>query len=352
MITSGEGFAHDVKSTDARNNLFQLRLLDSEQVYVSDTRILDAGGQIISGVEFDAGGKRVAYWVYPKRQGQLFFTAPPVRIPASEVVHLFAPLAPGQVRGISWLSTILLRLHDLDQYEDAQLVRQKIAACFTAFIKVPDDELNGGSGATDNLPPDNGMEPGAVWALRPGEDVAFSAPPGVGDAVQFIQLQLRAVAAGIGIPEHLLTGDLSQVNYSSIRAGLIEFRRRIEQLQYSIVIFQFCRPVWERFVTGSIFSGALSAPDFESNPESYFAVDWYPPAHEWVDPLKDVQADALAVQNGFKPRRQVVAGAGYDVEEIDAEFVADRAREKALGLAFSSATTATLRESDNVPPGP
>lgn len=59
---------------------------------------------------------------------------------------------------------------------------------------------------------------------------------------------LRAIAAGLGLPYELVSGDLEGVTYSSIRAGLIEFRRRVEQLQHNVVVHLFCRPVWERFV--------------------------------------------------------------------------------------------------------
>ena len=51
-----------------------------------------------------------------------------VRLPAEDIVHLFHPLAPGQLRGVSWLAPVLLRLHELDAFEDATLARQKVAA--------------------------------------------------------------------------------------------------------------------------------------------------------------------------------------------------------------------------------
>jgi lambda family phage portal protein len=69
--------------------------------------------------------------------------------------------------------------------------------------------------------------------------------------------QLRSIAIGMGITYEQLTGDLSGVNYSSIRAGLIEFRRRCGMLQHNILVFQFCRPVWDRRLELAILSGEL-----------------------------------------------------------------------------------------------
>jgi lambda family phage portal protein len=253
------------------------------------------------------------------------------------MIHLFSPLAPGQVRGVSWLAPVLLRLHDIDQYEDGQLMRQKVASLFAGFIQRDrgDDPVIAGTEQDEDGDLVAGMQPGVLQYLNPGEEIKFSEPAQVGDSVPFIELQLRSIAAGLGVPEYLLTGDLSNVNYSSIRAGMVEFRRRIEMLQYGTVIHQFCQPIWERFVTSAVLSGAIDAPDFEAKFADYIAVEWYPPAREWVDPLKDAEADALAVAAGFKSRRQVVTERGYDIERMDAEIAADKEREKSLGLDFN-----------------
>jgi lambda family phage portal protein len=344
MIEGGECFSRfETESTSLK-----VRLLDPDMVDLAITRELDGNRRIVGGVEFDAQGRRTAYWVSPKRPGQLFtITMPPIRIPAADMTHLFAPLAPGQVRGVSWLAPILLRLHEIDQYEDAQLVRQKVSAMFAGFIT---DQQGGASATFEGQQTgsvlESGIEPGMLKVLPQGLDIKFSDPASVGDTVEFLRLQLRSVAAGLGVPDHLLTGDLSQVNYSSIRAGLVEFRRRIELLQYSVIIHQFCMPIWRRFIIGVVLSGAIDAPDFESSPDDYLAVEWYPPTQEWVDPFKDAQAEALAVANGFKSRRQVVMERGYDIETLDEEIAADHAREKKLGLDLS----AGLRPPSGVPP--
>ncbi len=259
-----------------------------------------------------------------------------MRVPAEDVVHLFAPLAAGQVRGLSWLAPVLLRLSELDQLEDALLVNAKVQAMLMGFLT---DQNATGPNPFDGQPNgsvlESGLEPGTLKFLPQGWDMKFSTPQQALSAIEFAQLELRAVAAGLGVPEHLLTGDLRNANYSSLRAALVSFRQRIEALQYHVVIPQLCQPIYERAITAAIFSGEFEAADFERNASAYLDAEWYPPAQPWVDPLKDQQAEALAVAKGFKSRRQVVAAQGYDIESLDDEIAADRERESALGLRFT-----------------
>jgi lambda family phage portal protein len=327
MIVDGESFVLLLTTPDG----LRLRLLPAEMVDESLTSELGDGRQIIAGIEFDAAGDRVAYHVLRQRPTDLFNTAaPPVRVAAADVVHLFAPLGAGQVRGISWLAPVLARLSELDQLEDALLVNAKVQAMLMGFLV--DQNATGANpfeGQANGSVLESGLEPGTLKFLPQGWDVRFSTPQQALSAIEFAQLQLRAVAVGLGVPEHLLTGDLRNANYSSLRAALVSFRQRVERLQYHTIIPQLCAPIYAR---------AMLTDE---------PTDWYPPAQPWVDPLKDQQAEALAVANGFRSRRQVVAAQGYSVESLDAEIAADRAREQALGLTFGAAPKTPQKENPN-----
>ena len=110
---------------------------------------LSSGNLLRAGIEFDRLGRRVAYHLYRSHpeDGAL---APmsgtggmdTVRVPAAEVIHLFRPLRPGQIRGEPWLARALAKLNELDQYDDAELVRKKTAAMFAGFITRLDLEDN------------------------------------------------------------------------------------------------------------------------------------------------------------------------------------------------------------------
>ena len=136
------------------------------------------------------------------------------------------------------------------------------------------------------------------------------------------------------MPYHLVTGDVRQANYSSLRAELVEFRRRVEQLQHGVIAHQLCRPVWARWRQTAVLAGALDLPDFARSPARYRPVNWIPPRWDWVDPLKDIQAQVLAMEAGIISRRKVVEATGYDVEEIDRENAADVKRAAELGLHY------------------
>ena len=153
------------------------------------------------------------------------------------------------------------------------------------------------------------------------------------------------------LPYHLVTGDVRQANYSSLRAELVEFRRRIGQLQHGVIVHQLCRAVWRRWLETAVLSGALEADPAEVRP-----VQWIPPRWDWVDPLKDIQAQVLAMEAGITSRRKVVEATGYDIEEIDRENAADAARATGLGLRYRTspgetqgarATPATRAEPGN-----
>ena len=109
------------------------------------------------------------------------------------------------------------------------------------------------------------FEPGMIEYLEPGRDVKFASPSASGGYAEYMRMQLHAIAAGVGLTYELLTGDLSQVNYSSIRAGLIEFRRRMEALQWQLLVPGLCQPVWRRFVLAAQAAGKLPDGDIRAS---------------------------------------------------------------------------------------
>lgn len=337
MAETGEAFSRFLVTPDVAPIPFQLQMIASDQVDPTVNRNLENGRVVRAGIEMDGNGRRLAYHVLPNRPGDLLtFAYQPVEVPATEMLHVFDQMEAGQVRGLSWLAPVLLRLQELDVYEDAQLVRQKIAALFAGFIVSPDGDAAGFEGTRDGSALDTGLEPGTLKTLPPGTDIRFSDPAEVGDSHEFVKSQLRAIASGLGITYEQLTGDLSDVNYSSIRAGILDFRRRIDLLRWSVFIPQFCKPVWEHFIRMAVLAGRIPADEFARNPDAYLAVEWHPPAWDWVDPEKDVRAEILAVGAGFKARSMVINERGNDPARIDTLIAADRRRAEKLGNTFVS----------------
>lgn len=357
MVEAGESFARFVTfgPGDGLEVPFQLQAIHPAQVPLETLSAL-VDNRIRGGIEFDAAGRRVAFHVLPARPDDplapLAELWSPIAIPARDIVHLLHPVEPGQLRGLSWLAPVLLAVHEVDQLQDAALVRAKLANLLCAALVDPDGNAGGLPGDMAGGVLDFGLEPGTIIPLKPGTSLEFFDPKESEHYGAFIKSHLQAIAAGLGVPYELLTGDLSGVNYSSIRAGLVEFRKRLEHWQHNVVVYRLCRPVWDRFVRTAVLSGLIDFRVYEADPAAFHRVEWLPPKPVWVDPKKDAEAEILMVNAGFKSRAQVVTGLGYDPEQVDAEIAADAARAKRLGLSLGTAPTATLPPPTNTPADP
>lgn len=333
---------------------FQLQLLPSEMLDVSYNITLPNGNYIESGIEFDLIGRRVAYHFFKSHPNtdQRKVSGRTI-VPAEDVLHLFKPIRAGQIRGVPHTTPGMVTLAMLDRYEDAELERKATAALFTGFVTRPeitddDHPLEG----MDGVDSEGGvtLEPGAMIDLAPGEDVKFSSPEDSPFYEQFLYRQLLKASSGFGVPYSSMTGDLRQTSYGSIRAGLIEFRRRISALQNHVIIHQFCRPVWEIWMKEAVLAQAIniSPTEFNARTPDFMRVKWITPRWEWIDPLKDRQAEKLAVDAGFKSRSDVVEAEGYDPEENDIRIAMDKKREENLGLYFGELSQQELNQMDGV----
>ena len=280
----------------------------------------------VAGVELDDNGRATGFWIHPTRpDGVNSQYAPPIMIGADDALHIFQPSGAGQVRGVSALAPVLLALSELDGLEDALLTQSKVAALLSVIL-TNTAEMAG----EDPLADDQSLEPGAMIRLPGNWQINTIAPQQTQQAGEFLRHLTQRIAAGVGVPAHLISHDVSQANYSSLRAALVSFRQRVERYQFQTLVPQFLDPVWRRVVTMVALREGL-----EINAD-LFAVEWIPPAQPWVDPSKDADATIAQMRAGLMSRRQAVASLGYSVEELDAEIAADLQREKALGLNFDA----------------
>lgn len=327
---------------------FQLQVLEPDYISQVSDGILANGNVVRMGIEFNALGQKLAYYLYRNHPGDTLvaFQDPlsVVRVPAEQIIHIYKVDRPGQLRGIPELASIVARMFILDQYEDAELDRKKTAALFAAFITLnqADQPIHIGFDADNQVDDQDhtiaSLEPGIMQYLLPGEDIKFASPADVGPNYEmWIRMQLRGVATGCGITYEQLTGDLSGVNYSSIRAGLVEFRRKASQTQNNVLVFQMCRKVAQWFLNYAVASGALDIPDYMDDPFKYQNIMWQPDGWDWVDPLKDVNAAKQAIMAGITTRDAVVSKtSARDIEEVDQEASDDQKRADKLGLKFDT----------------
>ena len=323
MCESGEVFIRMVRQKFGRSKVnFALEVLEADQLdedYNSPST--KAGNVWKLGVELDKFGRPVSYAFLSRHPGD---TAFPTREPskrhiivaAKDVIHLFdrTSARPGQTRGVPWLASAMQRMHHLDGWEQASVVRARASSALMGFIQTPEGELVG-----DEVFENERVEsfsPGKFAYLAPGQSITIpdmDSPSG--EYEPFLRAQLRALGAGVGCSYEVLSNDYSQSNYSSSRLALLQDRdnwRSIQQMMKD----QFYQPIYDAWLEMAVLSGALNLPTYETEPERYEAVRWVCRGYHYVDPQKEIAAQKAAVRSGFKTLADCVAENGGDFDEF------------------------------------
>jgi lambda family phage portal protein len=312
----------------------QVKLLESDFI------VTDSDSQPwIQGVKLDVNGKPEAYRIYKQHPGDRATTSSDfVEIPASRVFHSFRQERPGQVRGTPWAYPIIETLKDFSEWQTATLVRAKLAACVGGVITTTSGSGLSASDLKERRENEMSLSPGTFRYLNEGEQFSLVSPPGVEGYGEFVREAMRATAAGLGISFEAMTGDYSQVNFSSGRMGHIEFRRNIDSWRWNLLIPQFCDPYFQAFLEWAKLKGI----DTEGA-----RMEWVPPAHIMIDPVKEISADKEAVRAGFKSRTQVILESGNDPVSVFEEIKAEREEAAEAGVTFDTDTPVVNNTSTN-----
>jgi lambda family phage portal protein len=334
MIEAGEVLVRRRlrRSSDGLPVPLQLQVLEADFLDATKSGALGAG-RLVQGIEFDPVGKRRAYWLHAEHPGNAWgalnggLGSRPV--PATDIAHVYEKQRT-QARGVPWGAPVIRALRDLDDYEVAEIVRKKTEACVTAIVFGDDEAQQGIAPAVVDADGNRveQFEPGLIAYARGGKDIRFNQPSATGGYGEYKRASLHTISAGFRVPYELLTGDLSQVNYSSIRAGLVEFRRMIDAVQWQLFIPMLCAPVWRWFIEAAWAAGQIPVPDVP--------VEWSPPKFEAVDPQKDAMANLLAIRSGTMTLAEVIAQQGRNPDAVLAEIAATNAKLDALGLVLDS----------------
>lgn len=272
--------------------------------------------------------------MHPQHPGNLWLNTgvPMVSAPvaADEVLHVYEQQRT-QTRGVPWGTPAIEAMQLLADYDMAEIVRKKVEACTVAFVINAEDDQDEAV-APEVLAADGSVyekfEPGMIGRLRGGKDVKFNAPNAVGGYSDYKVASLQTIAAAYRMPYELLSGDLSKVNYSSMRGGLVEFRRLVRTVQRHILIQMALQPVWEWWCEIAYLAGEIDDP--------VVPVVWDLPRFEWVNPMEDVQAQQLAVRAGFRSWQDVVAEGGRDPDDVLDEIEAWNGRLDRFGIVLDT----------------
>jgi lambda family phage portal protein len=302
----------------------QLEILEADYLDVSKTE-QNGSNYILQGVEFDGIGRRRGYWLFKEHPGSGLNDGPSRFVPASEILHIYSVDRPGQVHGTSWFASVIQALKDFSEFEDATLMRQKIAAMFAAFV----EDADGAStviGEEDDNDALETFEPGQIQYLEPGKKITFANPPTINDNAYAVQ-ELRRAAAGLGITYEDMTGDYSLVNFSSARMGRLAHQKNIENWQFNMLIPMFCDGAWAWAMEAAVTGGALLVAP---------AARWTCPPMPMIEPDKEVLAATRAVRAGLITFDEMIRQQGGDPESHWTEYAENVKRLKALGIQLDS----------------
>lgn len=296
----------------------QVQVLEADMLDHSRQGDMGNGNLAVQGIEFDAIGRRVNYWLFAQHPGNnvisLGARIASAPVPASEISHVFERQRT-QIRGVPWCTPAMRTLKDIEEWDQAEGIRKKTESCVVGIVTGFEEDqmsISNPSIETATGRKIEKFEPGLIAYARGGKTISFNSPASVGGYGEYKQSRLRDVAAGYRIPYELLTGDLSQINFSSIRAGLVEYRRLVKAVQWQIFIPGYCQPIWDWFCETAFFAGLVDTPTV--------AVEWAAPKFEWVDPYKDVLADILAIRAGIRTWHEVVTERGRNIADVIAEI--------------------------------
>ncbi|NEJ81812.1 phage portal protein, partial [Rhizobium leguminosarum] len=298
---------------------FRLQGLEGDQIDATRDSIFGAAGEASSvrlGIKIGDFGVREGVYLWKNHPGEMVVgnIEASVLVDWNDICHLYRPLRLGQLRGVPLFAPILLTAKELQDLMEAAIVQQRTQSSYAGFIK----RTPGGQNVLATKKDEKGdkvtrIEPGMIQDIG---DAEITFPSGSTQSVfgESYKAGLRAMAAGAGITYDQLTGDLTQANYSSLRAGKIEFRRMIEQFQWSCFVPMVCRKVDRKFEDLAILADRL--PRFEGG----YPVDHIMPGIEPIDPLKDLQADILAVRSGRMSPQEFISAWGRDWRKVVKDF--------------------------------
>ena len=281
------------------------------------------GPRIVAGVEF-ASGRRVAYHLLEEHPGDTVFgvSRKTRRVDAEHFDHLFNPTRPGQTRGVPWIAPSMKVVRALQELDQSIATKKRMQACIGLIRNLSADAEEEPETGTDiaegderessRSPALDRLSPGMVVEGIPGETFTAFQPTADGDSDTWARQQLRSVAAGMGVPDYLMTGDVSQANYSSLRAAKIAFNTLLDDIQQNVLIPHLLDPAFARLMKRKALE--LNQPKLAE-----VTAIWTPPPRAWVDPVKDVAAKIMEQRAGFENLREALAERGIEWREHLAE---------------------------------
>ncbi len=293
----------------------KLQILEPDHLDSTRHQTLPNGGRIIRGVEFDPLGQRAAYWLFPDHPGSgLRSRVRSVRVPATDVVHIFRNERPGQVRGVTWFAASLMRFKDFDELADSTLMKQRVAAVLAAITYGED----GTGEPVGNVDPNNAafdmLEPGLIHHADGATGVEVVHPPSVRDYPEYARFTINEIAAGIGVTPEDMTGNYADMNFSSSRMSRLRHFGRVSGWRFRMLVPQLLDPVWGWAMSASLLAGDTDVPA---------RTDWTAPGLTMINPEREGLAIIRNIRAGITTHSEEIRARGFNPAEFLDELQSD-----------------------------
>jgi lambda family phage portal protein len=298
------------------------QLLEAEQLDSYRDEVLDNGGKIVRGIEYDRKGRIVAYYIFdahPYDGLSGMSSTKSSRVLADRVIHSYVPTRPSDHRGISWLTATMQSLRDIDWYIGNELTAAAIGALLTLVVKRENGSGSGiGLGDDDDTGSDFGsvrLGRGLVADIGAKDDIAVAESKRPNrDAKPFIDLMLQIQAMSVGISKLRATGDYSESSYTSARGAHLDDQAFFVVLQ-NWAARSFVRPVRRAHTVMSAAYGnfrTVGARQFQNRMRTLLKLSIQAPGREQLDPERETNAALTRIRGVLSTHRDECGLRGKD----------------------------------------
>ncbi len=302
------------------------------------------GNAVRQGVERDNAGRPVAYHLLTTHPGDSYNQQQrkTERVLAKNLLHVFLPERAEQVRGYTWLHAVLMRSHMLHGFEEAAVIAARVGASKMGIWTRDSDAADALSAVADAQDASGNLQ----MSAEPGDFI--EAPAGYkleswspdyphANFESFLKACVRGLAVGLNVASHNLSGDMTEVNYSSARIAELAEREIWKELQEWFVAAVML-PIYREWLASALLRGEITfAESGKSLPADRYdkfagAARFQARRWDWVDPLKDAQASRELIAEGLASRTEIAASKGREFEDIVDELAQEKALLEAAGL--------------------
>lgn len=335
QVTDGEAFVY---LSVGRKGKLKPQLVDPVRIDVNFNRSDNGTNLIVMGIEYNNDMEPVAYHVndtyekaHPGVGESAVASMTRTRIPADRMLHIYRKLYVGQKRGFPWIAASLGRLFQLGRFEEAALMAARIGAAKMGFFRSEQDDEYTGDGNSGDM--SISAEAGTFENIGSMHFEAFDPTYPSGEFKVFVEKILKGVSSGWGVDYHTIGNDLSGVNYSSARVGMLETREYYKALQ-GWLIDKLVQPLFNLWLQLELFAERITIKDSPlKRGFSYYApVQFVGRRWEWVDPVKEAQSKRILYDMKAVSLSQIIRERGDEPEDVFNEIAEENRLMSELGI--------------------